>query len=1269
MISIGAGDRRRHGLRTCPLRRLSILGLALSLVLAAAAVTLLSTTSAGAADAPAAPVQITEAPPLEWGFKESWRTYVGSEGPHSGTTASEGAEKFVPAGKALYNLHWAFGSGSYDAETGVTQLDYEGTVHWVAHPASEIGGTPPAGYQGEPNPYILDVTMSDPEITISRDSSVISVEMKSRSLTTWEMIDYGRVPLVNLEAVGVTPTVDGGTTTWAGIPAALSEEGVDAFAGFYRIGQVLEPLSFSYEGPGGAPDFSEHFDEEGAPSLRLVETKSIGASGSTNLWTDPERLLSHEYHEVTQDGTRYYQLETFDFGKMAEAGRPQLLPVANVPKEATILAVDGNEQRLLYHLAGETGITRELRWDPTAERYEEGTLTDPQLTEAAFIGSGTVAKMSLAWDRELDLGYRVQRVVPEGVGATEYDAQEWQLITYEEGADHTWTKESYPLPSFPQGQNATGYASGTSLAKPAYATASDGSLIILATPRTSTDADDPAPAKITGAYRVKLDQADGSASVEALPVEVDNEEEAVAGTFTWVKTAAGGQILLGNEEEEGPLVHCRIDGDAVHCDPPVSVYDNVETTFVPSLRAAVDPEDGTIWYAGRITRKLAAFRDGRFLGAQVAPRLSGTGSLRLVIGEDHAIYARTGEEDGNLGWGKFELEGFAPTVTTQPQAQAVSLGAGVASEPVTFTSAASVTSGEPDPSVQWQAKAPGASRFTDLAGATAGTLAVHAEPGMDGTEYRAVYEDAAGRVASEAARLTVEYAPRLNLDVPDVTATEGQDATFSVFAEGNPEPQITWERRVGGFWQPISGGDGNFAIGAGALTLTVKETNTEQSDAHFRAKLTNSVTEEPGQNPVYSRVATLTVNPKVSIPSGGVEVKHASLDWLGNEEMQGAPPAGGSNYFSAGVSGGDEVTYRSVEGDAAVWQVSSTGSEALATYATRADHVTDGGRQVARLYGGEGRVEPDGSATIDWHAAFSVNFYGGFVPFTITDPELKVGADGSGELTATLTGCSSSQANFSVCTPLAAPRRVTVATFEDATVEPGKELTVTPDYAGVVAPLPDPLPQGVFAQDTSVAGWGSWPASFVEFQLETGLDSYWYSSGGGADPDKPPLPFTVNLEGPEPPASEPPATENPGGDSGTGPSGGRSGDGTGTPTQPGGSKSKGKPARVTLAKTVRLDRKGAATIAGLACPRGGAACETIVPARIAARIGGRRWLLGVAAPKKIKAGRGAAVKVTLPKGARAALGDGKLTLRLRIAVRSGKKMTAKVARVTIVGRG
>lgn len=384
-----------------------------------------------------------------------------------------------------------------------------------------------------------------------------------------------------------------------------------------------------------------------------------------------------------------------------------------------------------------------------------------------------------------------------------------------------------------------------------------------------------------------------------------------------------------------------------------------------------------------------------------------------------------------------------------------------------------------------------------------------------------------------------------------------------------------------------------------------------------------------------------------TIPAGGVAIDHASLDWTGNTLMQGKSESFvGVNFFSAGTSDGTEGTYSAQSGNVSIYNVSAAGTETLATWATRTEHTEAGSKQVVRLSDGVGRIEADGSATVRWTGSFSENFYGGLVPFTITDPVLTVGADGSGALTGTIVGCKASMGG-GACEALA-PAAVTIADFAGVHANPEEVLTVTPAYEGVEVDTTG----ASTAQKREGAGWGAWPQSFVSYQIQTGLSSYWYSSGSSTnDPKKAPLPFSVDFKGKIPPVVTPPAQTPP----------------ATTPiTTP--APSVGKAKIAVLKGTQTIGSNGVVTLAGLACPSGGTVCKTVVPKHVGARIGGERYLLGVMAPKTIGAGKSAAVRARLPKAAREALGAGKLTIALPVTLKANGKAVKQTLKVTIGGK-
>lgn len=253
--------------------------------------------------------------------------------------------------------------------------------------------------------------------------------------------------------------------------------------------------------------------------------------------------------------------------------------------------------------------------------------------------------------------------------------------------------------------------------------------------------------------------------------------------------------------------------------------------------------------------------------------------------------------------------------------------------------------------------------------------------------------------------------------------------------------------------------------------------------------------------------------------SAWVELDNAGLEWGLSGVYQDADDRGAiCAYFSAGKLGdfsprvGDvQILKRGVDGEALP---ASKGSIC-------APVEGDSNNQRALFMGGEGMVNrATGEATIYWEGAFTANAYAGAVPWWIADPALEVHSDGTGVLTATVGGRGASMSDPDNGFELT-PRSVTLATFSHVEVDE-EGITFEPDFIGVdyfplaTAGAPEGGRGAVSAIDDRVkqadAGWGAWPTSLVDFHYESGLASYWHTSGGSADALKAPLPVTVSFD-------------------------------------------------------------------------------------------------------------------------------------------------------------
>ena len=271
-----------------------------------------------------------------------------------------------------------------------------------------------------------------------------------------------------------------------------------------------------------------------------------------------------------------------------------------------------------------------------------------------------------------------------------------------------------------------------------------------------------------------------------------------------------------------------------------------------------------------------------------------------------------------------------------------------------------------------------------------------------------------------------------------------------------------------------------------------------------------------------------------------VNVSDAVFSWgINAESGAGAYYPGSCNFLSAGVSGD--------AGKADVW--SKEDAEAKKLFSPEEGNVkilrptADGGTQpitwdnkcqtpegervntyngetakrsgnFVEISGGKGTIDPETkSGTIEWEGSFTVVYYSGFTYWSVSNPKLEV-KNGKGKITGTFSGYGADMADLSKWEKLK-PVEGTIADFGNNKVELDENgFTVTPDYEGVDSGQPD--------QNKEKDGWGSFPKSWVDFNVLTGQAQYWYSSGGAADPRKKPTALTVKYKAEE---SEPQVDE------------------------------------------------------------------------------------------------------------------------------------------------
>jgi hypothetical protein len=253
-----------------------------------------------------------------------------------------------------------------------------------------------------------------------------------------------------------------------------------------------------------------------------------------------------------------------------------------------------------------------------------------------------------------------------------------------------------------------------------------------------------------------------------------------------------------------------------------------------------------------------------------------------------------------------------PVITTQPANQAVNAG-----QTATFTAAAN---GSPAPTVQWQVSTNGTT-WTNITGATSATYNFIAQAADNGKQYHAVFTNVAGSATTNAAVLTVYYAPTVTTQPVNQAVTAGQTASFSAAANGNPIPTVQWQVSAdnGTTWSDI----------AGAISPTYSFTaQAGDNGKRYHAVFTNTL------GSVTSNAAVLTVNNAPTITT---------------QPVSQTVSAGQTASFTAAASGNPTPTVQ--------WQVSTNNgstwsniSGATSTTYSFTAQVGDNGKQYRAAF-------------------------------------------------------------------------------------------------------------------------------------------------------------------------------------------------------------------------------------------------------------------------------------------------------------------------------
>ena len=174
---------------------------------------------------------------IDWGFKDSFRSYVAFVPPAGSLQALDGAVEHPNGSMAVAGSYWEFpnAGGSYEAGSAPDHSDDK----LVADGTGTVLLCKPG--------HGFDYALKNPTVTIDGDHSRLSADVGVNLNGVW--YPYQRVDVADLDLTGIEPEVaDGGNSvTWEDVPVTMSADGEIATGGLYPAGEALDPITVKTE--------------------------------------------------------------------------------------------------------------------------------------------------------------------------------------------------------------------------------------------------------------------------------------------------------------------------------------------------------------------------------------------------------------------------------------------------------------------------------------------------------------------------------------------------------------------------------------------------------------------------------------------------------------------------------------------------------------------------------------------------------------------------------------------------------------------------------------------------------------------------------------------------------------------------------------------------------------------------------------------------------------------------------------------------------------
>ncbi|MFJ7203354.1 HtaA domain-containing protein [Streptomyces sp. NPDC098789] len=201
---------------------------------------------------------------LDWGIKSSFQSYVTGPVAKGSFRLKNGA---ATVGGSLFRFHSA--TGSYDPDSGEFRAAFAGGVTFQGH-------------QKPDGSYELDLSVSNPTVKIAGGAGTLYVDVTSKAKDTGAVSTRSQVPFATLGLGGINMKGGGSPLALTNVPATLTSQGAESFAGYYAAGAALDPVSLSADVLAAAGGAQSPAPQPSAPAATTAAPQGAFADAAVD---------------------------------------------------------------------------------------------------------------------------------------------------------------------------------------------------------------------------------------------------------------------------------------------------------------------------------------------------------------------------------------------------------------------------------------------------------------------------------------------------------------------------------------------------------------------------------------------------------------------------------------------------------------------------------------------------------------------------------------------------------------------------------------------------------------------------------------------------------------------------------------------------------------------------------------------------------------------------------------------------------------------------